>query len=362
MSKKLIFLVVVLIALLGAAGYYFLYFTKTPAYSIYQAYDAAKNHNLAKFEEHVDINSVYANAYDQIAEKTVAQNPTLDKLFGGVKDYVVDQLATQTRKSIAGKKDNEVTEAPAKEKGNILDVFNASSKIKDAEKDYMERHLNFKYMRFKDISTTELVDGSAIVTGKFHDIQVDKDFFLKLKMVPNANGQWKVTQIMNAVDIALERDKAASEKLAQLNKNIRDEMARVFVVQDAKAEVKKGGGFIPTSKFVYTIAYTLPDKNTRVAELEGEFTMLNPQGQVAQRETLKLNGLLVKYAARDYAADKVYTETFTKRDIIGTLFGRERGIVDKGVENYTCEFALEKMILADGKVLQAITKLPEPKS
>lgn len=363
MSKKLMFLVAVIICLLGAAAYYFLVFIKTPAYSIYQAYDAAKGHNLAKFEEHVDINAVYSNAYDQIAEKTVAKNPTLDKIFGNIKDHVVDKLATQARNSIAGKKNtDEAVEAKPKEnkKETILDILNASTKIKDAEQKFMERHLNFKYMRFKDITTTEKADGSAIVTGKFHDIQVDKDFFLKLKMIPNQNGQWKLTQIMNVVEIALERDKAATAKLAELNKGIRDEMARIFVVKDAKAEVKKGSGFIPTNKFTYTIAYSLPDKNKRIAELEGEFIMLNAQGQIAQREDLKLNGLVVKYAQADYSANKVFTETWTKRDVLGSILGRERGIANKGVENYTCQFVPNRLILADGKILEALTVLPVP--
>jgi len=364
MSKKLMLLIAVIICLVGAAAYYFLVFIKTPAYSIYQAYDAAKGHNLSKFEEHVDINAVYSNAYDQIAEKTIAKDPTLNKVFGSVKNYVVDKLAAQARNSIAGKKSADVvseTNPVEKKKNNILDILNVSTKVKEAEQEYMERHLNFKYMRFKDITTTEREDGSAIVTGKFHDIQVDKDFFLKLKMIPNKNGQWKVTQVMNVVDIALERDKAATTKLAELNKSICDEMARLFVVKDAKAEVKKSGGFIPTSKFTYTIAYSLPDKNKRVAELEGEFVMLNSQGQEAQREDLELNGLVVKYAQPDYSADKVFTETWTKRDILGSLFGREKGIANKGVENYTCKFAPNKMILADGKVLEALNKLPEPK-
>lgn len=365
MSKKLMFLIAVVFCLVACAGYYFLIFTKTPAYSIYQAYDGAKNHNVAKFEEYVDIEAVYGNAYDQIAEKTVSKNPTLDQIFGGIKGSVVAKLSDQARKAIAGKKQDPVADAqnqavPEKKKTNILDILNISDDVKAAQKKYMERHLNFKYMRFKDVTTTERADGSTIVTGKFHDIQVDKDFYLKLKMEPKDNGQWKVTQVMNVVDLALERDKAAMEKLASLNKQIRDEMGRLFVVKDAKAEVKKSGGIIPTSKFTYTIAYCLPDKNKRIAEVEGEFIMLNQQGQIAQREDLNITGLVIKYAQAGYSSDKVFTETWTKRDVLGSIFGRERGIAAKGAENYTCQYALNKLVLADGKVLEALKDLPVP--
>lgn len=363
MSKKIIFFMVIILGLLAGAAYYFLFFIKTPAYSIYQAYDASKNHNLEKFEEYVDIETVYGNAYDQIVEKTTSKNPALDKIFGGVKDSVVAKLSDQARKSIAGNKKSASTDVQVnsgKKKTNILDILNVGEDIKDAQKKYMERYLNFKYMRFKDISTTEKTDGSTIVTGKFHDIQVDKDFYLKLKLVPKDNGQWKVIQIVNALEIVLERDKAAMEKLASLNKQIRDEMARIFVMKDAKAEVKKSGGLIPTSKFTYTIAYVLPDKNKRIAEVEGEFIMLDEQGRVAQREELNINGLVVKYAQFGYSPDKVFTETWTKRDVLGSIFGRERGIASKGAESYVCKYELNRIILADGKIMQALKDLPVP--
>ena len=366
MSKKLMFLVAVIACIVIGAGYYFLYFIKTPAYSIYQAYEAAKNHDVAKFEEHVDIESVYGNAYDQIAAKTVAKNPTLDKIFGGVKKYVVADLSDKAREAIAKKSEEQKAQESApeikkKKSENILDILDVGEQVKDEEKRFMERHLNFKYMRFKDVTTTERQDGSAIVTGKFHDIQVDKDFYLKLKLVPNANSGWKVTEVSNALDIVLERDKAATEKLAELNKNLRQEMNRLFNIKSAKAEVKTSGGFIPISRFTYTVNYALPDKNKKLASVEGKFIMYDAQGRVAQSEKLEVKDIALNYLQADYSPAKIYTKSWSKDDVLGSLFGRERGISKKGAENYKTEFLTERLILADGQKMEALTDLPEPK-
>ena len=49
-SKKTLALILVLVAVLAGAAFYFLYFIRTPAYALNQARLALKEHNTQKFE------------------------------------------------------------------------------------------------------------------------------------------------------------------------------------------------------------------------------------------------------------------------------------------------------------------------
>ena len=54
-SKKTLALILVLVAVLAGAAFYFLYFIRTPAYALNQARLALKEHNTQKFEQYVDL-------------------------------------------------------------------------------------------------------------------------------------------------------------------------------------------------------------------------------------------------------------------------------------------------------------------
>lgn len=57
MDKKIIAAGVVAIAVLGGAGWYWWYYTKTPAYSLGIIKDSIQKHDVNKFKQHVDLDS-----------------------------------------------------------------------------------------------------------------------------------------------------------------------------------------------------------------------------------------------------------------------------------------------------------------
>lgn len=44
----------------------FFYWMRTPQYTFTQIHEAVQQHDLTKFEKHVDLNSLYAHAYDDV--------------------------------------------------------------------------------------------------------------------------------------------------------------------------------------------------------------------------------------------------------------------------------------------------------
>ena len=65
-SKKTLTLVILVVAALLGAAFYFLYWIRTPAYALNQTRLAIKEHNTAKFEQYVDLDSVLDNAFEDI--------------------------------------------------------------------------------------------------------------------------------------------------------------------------------------------------------------------------------------------------------------------------------------------------------
>lgn len=65
-NKKTIAFVLVIVAVLLGAAFYFLYWLRTPAYALNQVRLAVKEHNTAKFERYVDLDSLMSNAFEDI--------------------------------------------------------------------------------------------------------------------------------------------------------------------------------------------------------------------------------------------------------------------------------------------------------
>lgn len=368
MNKKLMCLIALIVAAVGGVLFYFLYWVKMPAYSIYLAYDAAKSHDIAKFERHVDLNSVYTKAVDAIFDKMLNKEQVIRGIPAQLRDATVAQLVAKTKEEIIKDKSNKpVQTAPAKPalvKEDNKDILSALLNMpKEYLHRYMEQRLNFQYMRFKGISTSEKFgNNEVIVTGKFHDIQLDRDFQLKLRMKELDDGKWQITEIVNVVDIVIERDKAVTARLAELNKEIKVKMNNVFTVKAVKTEAKNvRKGLLPVVEFTYTIDYTLTDSKTQASEVIGTYILKDANGKVSKMEIVRVPNLAGFYTMQDYSSNKILRYTWSKRDALGLLIGHDRGIMKKGIENYQSEFIVEKVILKDGSELAAIDVLPEPK-
>lgn len=54
----------IVIAILCAIAFYFLYWIKTPAYSLNIIRESVEKHDVATFEKHVDMDTLYTKAFD----------------------------------------------------------------------------------------------------------------------------------------------------------------------------------------------------------------------------------------------------------------------------------------------------------
>ncbi len=74
--------IVVIVAIICVAAFYFLYWIKTPTYSLGLVREAVQKHDIEMFEKHVDLDTLYTKGFDEaivavnkIQGGTVLSNP-----------------------------------------------------------------------------------------------------------------------------------------------------------------------------------------------------------------------------------------------------------------------------------------------
>ena len=107
-NKKTIAFVLVIVAVLLGAAFYFLYWLRTPAYALNQVRLAVKEHNTAKFERYVDLDSLMSNAFEDIIKSeskinndNLFSNPFALSILHLLKPSVVDLMKKEALDRIA---------------------------------------------------------------------------------------------------------------------------------------------------------------------------------------------------------------------------------------------------------------------
>lgn len=187
-QKILIGIAIVIIAVIG---WYFLYFTKTPAYSLNLAKEAYTSHNLQQFKKHVDVDSIIGSALDDAFEVQMEKeknNPfaALGKgLFESFKPAIVKQLSAEVYKIVA------------------TEETGAGDKKSDGTSEALQEASGVKGLEFKTIGSSDIDGDVAIVPLVFTDPQKDgKEVIIKLEMQRLEDKTWKVTRIVNLKEVA----------------------------------------------------------------------------------------------------------------------------------------------------------------
>ncbi|MGM9583078.1 MAG: DUF2939 domain-containing protein [Phascolarctobacterium sp.] len=214
-NKKILALLILVVALAGAA-FYFLYFIRTPAYALNQARVALKQHDTAKFEQYVDVDSVVESAFDDIikAESKINNdhlfsNPFALSILHMLKPSVVDLMKQEALDRIAAK--------PADEE-KVVDP------VPDAMRRNLERHIPIDQLSVKDIKLAKQDKGQATATIVLHDQNLAKDFLATLLMEANEQGQWQIKKVSNLSQLIVQFSAAKKAKLAAENKPIMERL------------------------------------------------------------------------------------------------------------------------------------------
>lgn len=186
LMKKIILILTLLLAC--AAGWYFLYWSKTPAYAAAEIQQALKKKDLQLFKERVDLDKVYSSAVDDTASYLASdgrsEHALAASLLKMLKKQAVDEMVRQT----------EIRFTENSEK----DASGRAGKI-------MSASLGSAALSLTDVLGVKEKDGKALVNVKVHDKKLDKDFTWQVLMEKDVNGNWTAVKIVNLKDYLKER-------------------------------------------------------------------------------------------------------------------------------------------------------------
>mgnify|MGYP000857071050 FL=1 len=188
MSKKKTIIAILIVVIAIVLGWYFLYFTKTPVYSLNLARESVEKHDVVTFKKHVDVESIIGAGYDdfvdvQMNDPLIKDNPFkgfAEVMLKGLKSQIVPVLSQEIYNGIEKKSEDS----------------NQNAKSKEAANDVKEK-TGVKDLEFKSIGSATIDGNSAIVPIIFSSKNLNQDVTFNLLMKKLEDGTWQAIKVNN---------------------------------------------------------------------------------------------------------------------------------------------------------------------
>lgn len=188
MSKKKTIIAIFIAVIAIVVGWYFLYFTKTPVYSLNLARESVEKHDVVTFKKHVDVESIIGSGYDdfvdvQMNDPLIKDNPFkgfAEVMLKGLKSQIVPVLTQEIYNGVEKKSEDTNQNAKSKE---------AASEVKEKT--------GVKDLEFKSIGSATIDGNSAIVPIVFSSKELNQDVTFNLLMKKLEDGTWQAIKVNN---------------------------------------------------------------------------------------------------------------------------------------------------------------------
>lgn len=329
----------VIVAILCAVAFYFLYWIKTPVYSLNIIKESIQKHDTTTFEKHVDMDTLYVKAFDDsiVAMSRIQGDDTLSNPFAAgiiqmLKPTVVSALKQQTIEFVKGEKES--SNKQTNEANNMAKGMKDKVAVDKSE--------------LKDISVISKDGNESIVSIKIYNKQLTKDFNIKVKMTKLDDGTWKLREISNLVDFLIELDKAEKAKLAELNKPIMEELKNALSSTSTMQLRSDGNPFFAS----YWLEYDFSIKNSTdkdITKFYSKVSVLGPNGKILKSNNLRYDLGTIKPKSSVKLSYKANLNQF---------IDNEKLIIDNPADKKLI-VEISSIIYANGKEVKILDKLPE---
>lgn len=178
--KKLLIIIILLVT--AAVGFYFGYWTNTPAYAAGEIQQAVQKKDLQLFKERVDMEKVYSSAIDDILSELKADGQPEHKMAAtvirGLKKDIIRELIRRTELKFQAK------EVP-------------DSSLMDKPLKSITAYIGSAALSMTDILDVEEKDRLAFANIKLHDEKLDQDFLWRVQLEKDPNNKWTAVKIVN---------------------------------------------------------------------------------------------------------------------------------------------------------------------
>lgn len=334
--------------MLCALAFYFLHWVKTPVYSIKLIRDSIAQHDTVAFEKHVDLDTIYNKGFDdfivaqsKISGDDILDNPLAAGMVQMMKPSIVSKFKTETLELMKGTDAAKNTANPQTGTQSNVPADGASQTLNQKGK--------MNYMSYKDASVISKESDTAIVAIALHDRLVDKDFTLKVKMSKLDDGSWKLKELTNLAEFLIEYDKAEKEKLAEIDKPIKEQVYKALQIVGFTGQKHTTGGYFPS--YSLNISYSLKnssDKNITRATAYCDF--IDQQENIIK--TYPLNDFL------NIAKDATVSSTTIIN--LNEFDGPDKKLIDTDPSEIMPRIKVMSIEFVDGSKIERPTKLPAP--
>lgn len=218
--------------LLCAALYYFLYFVRTPEYSLNLIREAVQKHDMIAFERHVDTDHVCNKMVDDYMAALTSKES--DPMTIGLMNMMKPTLATTLKELVIEEVRGEGQKPPKTKNKEVVEIT-----------DTLTENI-FNDMDFKSASVIYREGNEAVVAIAFVHPDYNKPVELKVKMVQLDSGKWRVKEIANLMEFlgetkrvadAIEK-KAETKKPTQNNKSAAAKSGKHLSYQEAARAIR----------------------------------------------------------------------------------------------------------------------------
>jgi hypothetical protein len=212
-----------LVLVVAGFAFFFLYVVKTPHYSLYLIHKAVQSHDTTMFEQHVDLDSVYGKGVDDLISSAVKGQKSigLDFFTAGilklVKPTVVHTLRDATLESVRKVPAKDKVQPGQNENGQASQKEDDKTKKKNKKENAipllqkMKERVDVSNLKIKDATVTQNDSNTADVAVLLHNIKLNKDFNVIMRMTKLYNGDWQIKEITNFVEFLTEVEEATKQ-------------------------------------------------------------------------------------------------------------------------------------------------------
>jgi hypothetical protein len=192
-NMRILIALVVLVAI-AAAGYW--WWTTTPQYSIEQAKDAIKTHDIQKFEKYVDVDTASARMVDDFVTKPLRRAMAPSTLG----QIIVSGIAGLLRPKIADGIKHEILTFVESGSFKRSDADDADPHLGDAAGPSLSKadsHFGFRaHHSFKGFGSAQINGNVALVPVILHNAKYNQDLTLDVRL-RKTDGHWQVIELSN---------------------------------------------------------------------------------------------------------------------------------------------------------------------
>lgn len=212
--KKILIAVVVLLALV--VGWFFMFFTKTPLYSLGMAGYAYYKKDYPMFERYVDVPTITVNGYDDLApiylprHTAVAKRKAATVISGAIGSVFGAQAGLVVGRTLGAKVANDVVDSTVANlepeiKQKLVDGVSAKLKTFFTELNEKDKANAMKEeapgkLSLKGIKEESNLNGVAVMNVTLGNLR-NEVLPIKLRMLQKQDKEWKVIKVDNLNEV-----------------------------------------------------------------------------------------------------------------------------------------------------------------